>query len=225
MVFKRKSFRRGRGRFRRRAKVSRPMRSFVHRVIDKSNEQKLNTWTASTTFASISTTPTELNFASLNQGTDIINRIGRKIKVLSVQLRAVMAAGASQVALDDPYNVIRVVLATWSGNTTTPLTSASATVSSVIDSRNGFQLMRRKYVDKMVPLSVASTEKGAGDGYVPKMTMLKFFKRFKNLYITYSDAGATSCTKTLVLSMLSDSSAAPHPGCIAGYVRFTFTDA
>lgn len=223
MVLKRKRFRR-RLNSRKLRKVSYKIKSFVKRQLDKNIEDKTVTISLPASFSSISTTPVEYNWCQISQGLDTGNRIGRRIRVKSLYFRGIVGLGASQIATDDPYNCLRIILATWKGNTTTPLASvAGSSVNTVYHVRSGYPLLMKKYADKLVALNTSSGN--VGGGYTPVQRKVEFFKKFKHLYINFGDNLYTSADKTLVLSMVSDSGAVPNPGFHAGYARMVYEDA
>lgn len=206
------------------------MRDIAKRVVDANTEDKVMWQKLPTNFSSIGIW-NEQNICKPAQGTASNQRVGKKIKVKSIEIKGTIAAGSSASALDDPYDTVRIIVATWNAANDTPMTTLEAATAGMINSPvkkgvDDFALLIKKYLDKYIPLTAVCTEKGAGDGYVPQLKTFKFYKRFKNgLPITFSDEGVTYPEKRLCLSMGSDSVAIPHPGFTDGYVIVHFEDA
>ena len=61
-------------------------------------------------FGSVGGVWSELNLNRISQGVDVFARVGRRINVRSVEIKCVLCQGSSGSTLDDPYNVMRVIL-------------------------------------------------------------------------------------------------------------------
>lgn len=226
MPFKRNFKRRYRRRGYRRAVVSRPVRRYVARALDRNIEDKGTATLMTSNFASVTTTWVEFWCSGWAQGLTGSTRIGRKVQIKSLEINGIYAGGTNETALDDPYNVLRIVVAVFNGNAgTTPLQSTGITINTPIK-RDTVRGLVRKYYDKYKPVQVASTEKGGGDGYAPGLRVFKYFKRFKRpLHLVFADDTNNYPSIRLFVSMVSDSVAIPNPGFINGYMIVKYQDA
>jgi len=100
------------------------------RVIERFGKREAKVYTiASSTMSttSVSTTPSITNIlASIGQGTDYTQRIGRRIRVKRIFFHGQVLGGQANSVADDPYNVFRISVvmakpafntATWGVNT------------------------------------------------------------------------------------------------------------
>lgn len=206
--------------------VPRSVKSYITKTLDKSIEDKhivrnLTDWN------SISTSWSEFNMSSMAQGTGGEYRIGRRIKIKSLLIKGVLCSGVNQTSLDDAYNVVRIVIGTFTfGSGTTPLASYAITINQPIDSTVGVAAVQKLYLDKYITLNCSTNEKGPGDGYAPVLKNFNYYKKFKKpIYINFADDTATTPNKRLFFSLISDSVAVPHPGFINGYIYMRYEDA
>jgi len=218
--------------YRRRPYVSRPIRSYVRRVVASNIENKRCVTDLSTSYSSISGAWNESNLIRVAQGSDVYARTGRRINVRSIEIKGVLCQGTSGSAADDPYNVVRVILGLYTGpHDVGPLfASSTLTVDSPVSpwnvggSSTANQRMIRKYWDRYFSFSSPSPRNDSG--YVPATIPFRYFKRFvKPMFIQFGDGSANSADKWFWLSMVSDSVAIPNPGVISGYCVLTFEDA
>lgn len=209
--------------------VPKAVKSYVQRAIDASNENKYKVYSLVTQFGSLGNTWTETALTTITQGVGKEQRIGNRIRIKSLEIKGIISAGANQVLADDAWNVTRMVVGVYDGPTSlTPLATAARGMNDPIRkdylSANG--LLRKKYVDKYIPLMVTSTEKGGGDGYAPQLKTVKYYKQWKKgILVQWSNDTATYPNCNLVVSLLSDSIVVTHPGFVAGYMVLTFEDA
>jgi len=176
-----------------------------------------------TSFPSINSSWLEVDMGYVPQGTTFYQRIGSSLKMLDITIEGTLCQGSAQSALDDSYNVVRVVLGLYLGGDTTPLANFPALFNAPVTSTwytNGRLL--KKYYDEYIPLEVTCLERAGGDGYCPGL------KKFKvsvplNVTITYG-TDSTNANKVLIMSVISDSSAVVNPGFIAGYSIMNYED-
>lgn len=204
-------------------KTKQAVKTIVKKQIDKAIEDKYTTSALTDTWASVNTIPTEKDLCNPAQGTTSITRIGRKIRLKSVEVNGVLAQGSTGTLSDDPYNVFRVILGLYTGSSTTPLSSLALTAPLMKDSTGG-QLLKSKLYDEYIPLTVVSTEKGGGDGYTPALKKFKLYKKL-NKVITWADDTTTYPDTRLIMSCISDSTVVVNPGFITGYVIVRWEDA
>jgi len=208
------------------AKASKAMYRIAKQVVKKNVEQKIM-FGDLTAFNSVATTWAEVVLSAPLQGVDKQNRIGNRVGITSIEVYGTLCQASYGAALDDPYNTIRIVLGQWSAAASaTPCQSVSLGLNTPLRTNlNCLSMLQKKLFDKYIPLQVASTERGAGDGYAPEVKPFKLYKKFKNpIPIQFGDNNNTRPDKRLVLSMISDSGTAPNPGFVGGYWVVTFTD-
>nr|UOF80228.1 capsid protein [Cressdnaviricota sp.] len=210
------------------ATVSTAVKKYVAKKLDNAIEDKYNIidMTAGG-LTSIPSTWVEVNGVNPAQGIAKNQRIGTKIRVKSIEVNAVLAQGSGSVLTDDPYNIMRIVIGKYTGQTATPLATAGITMHQPIkkDWTDARGTLIQKYVDRYVPLEVQSTEKGGGDGYTPALKSFRYYKRFKNFVITYNDDTNNYPNQRLIMSVISDSGAVTNPGFVAGYTVVRYEDA
>lgn len=206
------------------------IKNIVRKELDNAIEDKVIWQKLTANYASIGSW-NEQNICDPVQGTAQNQRIGKKVNVKAIEIKGVIAQGSAQAALDDAYNVVRVIIATWNAANNTPMATLEAATTGMINSPvkrgvDDYALLDRKLLDKYIPLNVNTTERAAGDGYTPQVKTFKYYKRFKkSLPILWSDNGNTYPNRRLILSCGSDSTAIPHPGFVSGYCIVHYEDA
>lgn len=219
-----RNFRRYRRVFKKR--VPKNIYRFVKKQIDQNIENKLSTQDLHDNFGSLTTSYTEKCLTQLSVGPEKYKRIGNIVRIRSLEIYGALVGGASGVAADDPYNVVRIIVGVYNSGTLTPLGTAGYGISTVIrtDSDNAVGQLTHKILDKYVPLQVASN--GTSAGFAPGVKIIKFYKRFKKpIVIKYDSTVNTSGSKQIIMSVVSDSTLPTHPGFEVGYVTITFEDA
>lgn len=199
--------------------------AYVNKAIHKNIENKFDYGALATVFTSIGSTWSELPFGLIGRGTEVNKRIGNSITVKSIQLEMVIVGGAVNSVADDARNTIRMVLASWDGDTNQPLGTASWSMDYPIRSTLGPSAnnMIKKYYDKYITLPSPGPD---DTGYIPGMRKVSYYKYFKKGYkMNFADATADHPDKKLILSMISDSSVIPNPGVTNGYFVITYEDA
>jgi len=206
--------------------VPRAVKTYVTKTLDKQTEDKVMYYTLQGLYTTIPNTWTERSLCTPVVGTSGGDRIGRRIKIKSIQIKGVLTGGQDELLTDDSYNVVRLVLATFNyPSGTTPLATYAATIDQPLIKNINLAALRRVYFDKYIPLSCTSTEKGGGDGYTPMPKLVKYYKKFNNLYVTFGDDTVASPDKRLFLSAISDSAAVTHPGFVNGFILIKYEDA
>jgi len=200
----------------------------IKKYVDRNIENKQTTGSMVTSFGSLSSSWIEVDPTSISQGVTGNTRVGRKVRIKSLEIRAVISSGANELLTDDPYNVVRICIAWWSGAAAAnPLFVTGTTIDAPIRKNLGTRnYLLRKLIDKYVTLTVTSTEKGGGDGYTAGLRQFKYYKSFrKGVLITWGDDTVSYPDKRLIISMISDSAAITNPGVIRGYFVLTYEDA
>lgn len=208
------------------AKATKAMYNIAKQVVKKNQEQKIM-FGDLTAYNSVATTWIETVLSAPLQGVDKQNRIGNKVGITSIEVYGTLCQASYGAALDDPYNTIRIVLGQWSAAASAaPCASVGLGLNMPLRTNlNCLSMLQKKMYDKYIALQVASTERGAGDGYAPEVKTFKLYKKFKTpIPIQFGDNNNTRPDKRLVLSMISDSGTAPNVGFVGGYWVVTFVD-
>jgi len=203
------------------------VKKYVAKAIDNSIEDKQYTESLSTNFGSISSGWNEVAVTQLTQGDGMGQRVGNRIKVKSLEIKGVIASGSENSVADDPYNVVRCIIATWNDKQTSPCATSALGIDSAINNiTNGKGYLRRKYYDKFIPLSVASSCGTDNDKFVPNLKGFHYYKRFKKpLFIQFTSDTNDYPNQTLAISMVSDSGVVLNPGFVNGYISMRYEDA
>lgn len=214
--------------YRKKRFIPRAFKYYVNKSIHRNIENKFYTGSLVTVWSSVANAWIEQDLCYPAQGDGISARTGSSIKIRSIEIKGVIAQGSNESAVDDSYNIMRIVIARYNGgNLTTPLATAAASMNTPITNEfytNG--VMRQKYLDKYIPLNVQSTEQGEGDGYCPQVKSFKYYKKFKKpVTIRFGDSGTTNVTQRIMMACISDSAAIVNPGFVAGYWKVMFEDA
>lgn len=205
--------------------LAKRIKSEVNKVVHKNIENKEIIHRLTGTFGSVPNGWTELSLANIAQGITDSTRIGRQIRVKSIDINAVVAGGAVTAAgFDDTHNTIRVILGLYH-ETSTPLASGGGDINDYYNKDNMTKgKMIIKLLDKFILLPARAVS--SSGNYIPDLKPFKYHKYWKNgLLITWGDDTQNNPQKTLVLSMFSDSTGVPNPGILQGYCRIMYEDA
>jgi hypothetical protein len=170
-----------------------------------------NTWTeASTDFV---------------QGAGLAQRIGNKISITELSFAGMLCGGQSNLALDDNRNWFRLVLGIWknpsvgASSSHTPLYSNSVPSSMPLDKSTAPTLIYKVF-DKSIPLNSPGRD---STGYMPAQKFVSCTYKFRRpVVITWDVNGVPD--KQIFMSAVSDSSAAPSPGFVSGYLKVAWID-
>lgn len=194
-------------------KVPKSIKQYVARKIDGAIEDKHKFLLCGTEFSGIpSGTWQYSNCCNITQGATEEQRIGRKIRIKSVNLDGYLACA-------DTTNFVRLILGLFDDSGGLQGMTLS---QDIVPANNGQGSLIKKYYDKVhylksEPLSI---------GDVLRVNHIRYYKRFKKpITITYADDSATYWNKMLMWCALSDSSATPHPAFLQGHMTCTFEDA
>jgi hypothetical protein len=154
--------------------------------------------------------------ATIIQGLECTDRIGRSIYLRSISLYGTLVGGQSNSVADDSYNTLRMsVVACTDGATLAGYTLQSIQSPEVITG------LEHTYMDKFVALSTPGRD---SVGYLPAVRRITWTCPI-NRVIRYRGAAANTVNGTTVrVAMISDSVAAPSPGFVSGCLVFAFTD-
>lgn len=220
-----------RGKNTRRNYVPRPVKTYIRRQFDKNIEDKINTLSLVSRWGSVSSTWNEYSFFQPAQGVANIDRVGSRIRMKSIQISGVIANGSTESALDDPYNIIRIVIAMWKGQSgVTPLLTAGVGLNTVISrelNTTAGSSLEWVFLDRYIPLTVTSTEKGGGDGYTPGLRTFKYYLKvpYSKSLVQFGDTTVTYPDRRIIMHVISDSAATVNPGFVAGFVKWKWEDA
>lgn len=174
-------------------------------------------------FASISSSWSEIMMCGPSQGVNFSERIGRKIRISGYEVRGVLTEGSVDGIADDLYNNVRIVIGLYNAGSQTPLGDATTSINAPIEPMlNTRGRLIKKYHDKYLALETT----GAGQtGYCPSMKNLSIKKFFKKpIVVEYGTDTNVYGDKMLIMSMISDSVGVPNPGFTCGYFRVWYTD-
>lgn len=167
------------------------------------------------------TTPTDTILTQISQGVNVQNRIGNKIRLLGFKFRLMCYAST------DTINLLRITFWQYSGNSanyspTAPNLfengSSNAALTPQPDSQYNWA-QRKTYkvqYDTTLGLSPQATP------VVCLEQRVSIPKKWQD--IVFNSDAATTGTNHLLLTVMSDSAAVPHPE-IDGTIRLFYTDA
>lgn len=168
-------------------------------------------------FGSVSTSPSQKSLCDgIAQGTDLANRTGRSIRLVSVDWSGTLVGGQSNLSTDDKYNTVRIVV--WYG--VSGAGTPGFSVSGYLDPRY-FNQVQRIIFDKKYTLKSFAPD---STGYMPAVLEVRESLRLNDL-IQFSGTG-TGVESGMVpyITIMSDSLAAPSPGFVTGSLAVRFTD-
>lgn len=206
-------------------RVPLPIQRYVKAAIDTTQESKEWVGSLASYFGAVGTTWVELSVGAPVVGTSHQTRIGNKIRIMSIEIKGVVTGAAGGTALDDAWNVMRVVChSTTTPLTATPLASNTITINTPINHYT-IGTLNKVYYDQYFTFSNGEHSL-ADDGYVPQLKKINFFKRWKEgLPIEFKGEDVAQPSRLLWVSMISDSALAVHPGAVNGWIRVTWKDA
>ena len=155
------------------------------------------------------------------QSISLSKRIGRKIVMTGIELRGVLRHGATNSTFDDKYNVVRIIIgvAPYQPGVFQPLGSLSLH-EPLERVRNQGQLISKKLYDRVITLQSPGPD---STGYMPHLKTIRIKRRMR-LPVLFADDGANYPDKVLFIAIKSDSSAAPNPAFVQGWIKFTWKD-
>lgn len=207
--------------------LTKAVKTYVNKAIHANIENKYFNTDLASIWGSVATTWIERDVCYPTQGDDIVNKTGRELKIRSIEITGVLCQGSNQTALDDAYNVIRIVIGLYAGLSYQPLFDAGATIDQPITTNfNTKGQLIKKYLDQYICLNSNGVERAEGDGYVPMIKQFNYYKKFKTpVTIRFGDTGTVNQQRRIVFSMISDSGLPVNPGFIHGYMKVMFEDA
>jgi len=212
-------------RYKKKLPNNRAITAIVRRQLDRAIEDKISYHSFED--ENVTQVWTEYNVCTPALGADSGQRIGRRIRIKSLEIRIAVIQGSNELLTDDAFNLVRFIVALYNSKVNTPLATNGVTMSTPLlrTTTVGGSCLIKKYLDQYFTLNVSSTEQGDGDGYTPQIKLFKYYKKFKNLYIDYGSGNNIDFDKQLHFSFLSDSIAATHPYIYKGWWVCRYEDA
>lgn len=149
------------------------------------------------------------------------SRIGAKIHVKELIVEGTIVGGQTNVVADDKYNVFRVMVMEGVPTTLAASLVSYLTVGGYVAPQS-YPGLIHVYKDVVVDLPSPSRD---STGYMPAMRHVKFRVPIGKDFTYTGVAGATVSGRTLLVTGISDSSAIPHPGFVAGSLTLIYSDA
>lgn len=171
-------------------------------------------------FASVSTTGALYDMCSnIAEGAEINQRIGRSIKLRSLDVYGTLIGGQINLVTDDRYNTVRITV--FTGQPGLLPASINWNLNAIADPRtcNGVE---RVLYDEVVTLRSFSRD---STGYMPAQKGVRFCVPLKGRRQLFSGlaSGSQSCS-TVYLYMVSDSAAITNPGFVSGVASISWID-
>lgn len=150
-------------------------------------------------------------------GTDYNGRLGREVKITSVELKGMLVGGQSNLVTDDPRNVVRIVIAIVDASFNAAALSP-VTLNTPITNINVTGLLR-VLADRTINLRVFSAD---STGYVPSQVAVSIKTSPSSIFLYNDSVGGFSPVPELYVMFLSDSAIAASPGFVSGYLKTNF---
>jgi hypothetical protein len=150
----------------------------------------------------------------IGYGTAVNARIGNIITCKRFVLDCTLAGGQANLATDDRYNTVRVVM-----YSATPGNSQTPSLSQCLEPRlipGWFDV----FLDRTIILESPGKD---STGYMPAVRRLKFDIPLRER-IMYTGSTGTQSGKSLFLGFISDSGVAPSPGILSGFASLLYED-
>lgn len=206
--------------------VSRSVKAYVNKAIRRNVEDKIFGSSPAITSNTISNAWQEYSLTTIPQSVGKVGRVGNQIRIKSFYLTGVMVGGQSNNALDDNRDTLRLIVGLYEGKGgVTPLATAGNLINDIIrtDFNSAQGSLIKKYYDRFIILPSMGKD---STGYMPSVRKIKIYKKFKKpLLIQWSSDATIYPNKNLILSIISDSVAAPSPGFTQGFCYITYEDA
>lgn len=182
-------------------------------------EQKFITNPLTVAFSSISTAVSFIDLSALiGAGTDYFNRVGRQITQHNLSLSGTLVGGQSNLATDDPYNVLRISVVKGNVGMTFGVWGLTQVLSA--DTVIGLD---RVLMDRFITLESPGRN---STGYMPAIKRVDFSVDLRNVVTHFTTAAAGSQNgETCFLVMISDSTVMSNPGFVDGSWVLKFSDA
>lgn len=181
-------------------------------------ESKFITNPLTTAFSSVSTSVTYIDLAALvGAGTDYYNRVGRQITQQNLSVSGTLVGGQSNLATDDPYNVLRITVV--KGNVGMTFGTWGLTQVLSADTILGLD---RVLSDRFITLQSPGRD---STGYMRAVKRVEFNVRLPDVVTHFTTAAAGSQNgETCYLVMISDSTVMSNPGFVDGSWVLRFSD-
>lgn len=175
-----------------------------------------------TAFHSIGTAAgTSAPLNNVIQGTEYYGqRIGRNVLAKHLSIHGVLVGGQTNTNVDDSYNVVRMVVATYNSSIAAPFNNL--TLDLVLDDRDAnFNGLIKVLYDKFF---ILSSPGGDTVGYLPATKSINIDLPLDE-EIQFNGTGANTTTPTnIIIAMVTDSAAVPNPGFVSGTEILSYSD-
>jgi hypothetical protein len=175
-----------------------------------------------TAFHSIGTAAgTSAPLNNVIQGTEYYGqRIGRNVLAKHLAIHGVLVGGQSNTNVDDSYNVVRIVVATYNSSIAAPFTNL--TLDLILDDRDAaFPGLIKVLYDKMFVLASPGSDTV---GYLPATKSISIDIPLDE-EIQFNGTGNNATTPTnIIIGMVTDSAAVPNPGFVSGTEILSYSD-
>jgi hypothetical protein len=180
---------------------------------------KYNATALSAAFGSISDEWIIQDCSYLQAGTDLVRRLGRKVRITGFGLQGLLVGGQSNLETDDAYNNVRLVIFIGTTSMASGDWSSLSISNHIVPGQTG---VTRVLFDRTYALKVHAPD---STGYVPacKAFNLHIPVTVNVLYNTDAQAYASG-SLSLYFALVSDSSAVSNPGFTSGHWYIQFAD-
>ena len=169
-----------------------------------------------------------LNF--FGQGPEPNERIGNEIELIGLGIKGNLVGGSANTAFDDPYNVLRLIVAEWdytidntSGHPMGHKQSNGFDYWDLLTKKINGEGLHKKYLDKNIVITSPSTN--ITTGYIPGHKRIERYILLNGTKVKWFgnniDSPRNMC---LCVSMVSDSLASPNPGFVDGQMILYYKD-
>jgi hypothetical protein len=135
-------------------------------------------------------------------------------------IHGVLVGGQSNTNVDDSYNVVRIVVATYNSSIAAPFTNL--TLDLILDDRDAaFPGLIKVLYDKMFVLASPGSDTV---GYLPATKSISIDIPLDE-EIQFNGTGNNATTPTnIIIGMVTDSAAVPNPGFVSGTEILSYSD-
>jgi len=170
-------------------------------------------------FSSVGATWIIKDCTTLAGGTDITERLGRKVRFSGLGIQGLLVGGQSNAVSDDPYNAFRLIAFIGKPGLVTADWAAFTINSHLVAGQHGVKVIM---VDRLINLRVYGAD---STGYIPATAKVDIKTRFSRLGLYDQDASdEVTAGDAIYIACISDSAAVSNPGFTSGHFYVTFED-
>lgn len=183
-------------------------------------EMKVAALQLATIMPSISTSGKLTDLCQISEGDDFFNREGRSIFVDGIDIVGQLVGGQSNISADEQRNAVRLVVVEGSPQLTLSSFVTAWPLGQAADLRN-LGGVSRVLCDELVYLNSPGRDTV---GYMPASVVISKHINIKTTLYYTSNVATGISFKSLYIFALSDSSIAPNPGFVNGFINLHFVD-